>query len=357
MFRFITICFSCFFMLLPASYSWSQAKLPPPELPDAAPDMPAKPPEKPQVYPGKMPDVTISARLERAEVPVNELVRFIVELRWDKRLGKTAELQFDFPDPPEAEGLVPVGNSFRTITELEGATQHVLRQYTYEYQPKQEGTTTIGKAVVAYRRLGAVPEGSEGAADSGESDITLETHPLEVNIISPSLSLRDIARGNAAKIIIAVILAASIAALAVLFLKEQRKRASAEPIITETLEEIYEKRLQDNETMRIAGRWPDYFLGLANIIKGYLADRHNIRTRGQTNDPLVSAAREKLGEDFGESLQGFFHISDRVKFAGHIPSSAEMDRAYRTAQDIIRSGESEGTEEPMAKNKINKTGG
>jgi hypothetical protein len=312
-------------MFLFAGLTAAQVNLPPPNLGDVqpAPSAPVQP------SPGSMPEVTISARVESSEVPLNEIVTFVVELRWDKKLGETAELDFEFPDPPSAEGLTPVGNSFRTTTQLEGSLQHVLRHYTYEYQPKQEGKTRIDKAVVAYRRRGQ------------EDETTLETHPLEVTIIPPVRGIKDLAQSNIAKIIIALILLSAASVLAIAVLRERKKRIPPEPLVTETLEETYTKRLKENETLRIAGRWTDYFLGLSSLLRGYLEENYNIRTQGQTTDRLVHAVRERLGDEQAEEILGFLLLCDRVKFAGHQPGSAEMDQAYETVRRIIQLGESE----------------
>ncbi len=312
-----------------AGTALAQAGLAPPKLGDVQPAAPE------QASPGEMPDVTISARLERPEIPLNEVLVYVIELNWDKKLGRTAELDFDFPDPPVAAGLTPVGNSFRTVTELEGDVQHVLRQYTYEYQPKQEGITSLEPAVVTYRRRGA------------EDETSLETGALDVTILPPKMDIKDMVRGNAAKIIIALVLVTAAAVLAVITLRERKRKAPPEPVTTETIEESYLNRLKENETLRIAGRWADYFLGLSGLLKGYLGEKYGIRTQAQTTDRLVESVRQKLGDDTAKTLREFFLLCDRVKFAGHQPGTTEMDRAYETARSIIKLGESsvEKTEE------------
>ncbi len=323
-----TVCFFLFILFLWADSTAAQVNLPPPNLGNAYPSGPA-PSAKAQPSPGVMPDIRISARLESPEVPLNDIVTLVIEIRWDKKLGQTPELDFEFPDPPEAEGLTPVGNSFRTFTELDSGVQHVLREYTYEYQPGQEGKTRIDKAAVTYRRRG------------GEDETTLETGSLELTILPPVRGIKDLAQGNIAKIIIALILLCAGSILAAVLLRDRKKRAEPETLMTETLEETFIKRLKENETLRIAGRFSDYFLGLSSLLRAYLGEKYNIRTHGQTTDRLVGGVRERLGDKESKELKDFLLLCDRVKFAGHQPGTAEMDQAYETVRRIIQIGASE----------------
>lgn len=310
--------------------SMAQANLPPPDLsgPSSSQEEPSSLQAQPS--PGKMPDVTISARLENSKVPLNGTIKLFIELEWNKIPGETAELDFDFPDPPAAEGLVAVGNSFRTTTEIQGLSRRVFRQYAYEYEPgsdvKEGQKITLEKATVTYRRR------------SAEDGTTLETGELQVEIGPPVRTLKDVAQGNIAKIIIAAALLAAAAALLILLLRERKKGKEKEPVIEESLEEIYMKRLQENETLRIAGRWADYFFGLSGIARGYINDKYGIRTQGQTTDRMVKAVKDKLGEEQASALENFFMLSDRVKFAGHQPGSSEMDEAYDTVKSVIKLG-------------------
>ena len=283
---------------------------------------PAAAPET--VSPGEMPEVTISARLNQTEVPAGEPFQFIITVSWQKKPGgQTAELDFDFPDPPKSEGIRVTGNSFKASATADRGVTQVKREYAYEMTADKEGKLNIGAAEVIYRRRGSSEEQR------------LSTAPLDLTVGPPRMKLLEKARPHLAKLVIAGVLVLAVAGLVVLALRDRRKKAAPPPEPTETLEDRYLRKLKDNESFRIAGRYADYFLGLAGVLKGYLRERYDLRTQGQTSDKIAEALKAQTDPETADAVRSALHLCDRVKFAGHQPSSAEMDRAYEVAKSLI----------------------
>ena len=74
------------------------------------------------------------------------------------------------------------------------------------------------------------------------------------------------------------------------------------------------------------------------VLKGYLHDRLGLRTQGQTTDKIAEALKAKTDQEKADAVRNTLHLCDRVKFAGHQPSSAEMDRAYEVTRALIETG-------------------
>jgi len=202
----------------------------------------------------------------------------------------------------------------------------VVREYAYEMTADKPGKLAIGEATVVYRRRGAT------------DDQRLTTHPLEIAVGPPRRHLSEFINRRRAIFIIAATILLAGAGLGFSILRERRKQeetAAAAPV--ETLEDRYLRQLQDNETLRIAGRYADYFLGLSAVLKGYLHDRLGLRTQGQTTDKIAEALKAKTDQEKADAVRSTLHLCDRVKFAGHQPSSAEMDRAYEVVRTLIQS--------------------
>jgi hypothetical protein len=304
----------------------SPALSPAPGAPSATPSsVPATTAEP--VSPGEMPSVAISAKLDQTEVQAGDPFHLTITVSWDKKPGgQTAELDFNFPDPPKSEGIRVTGNSFKSSATAESTVTHVVREYSYELVADKQGKLSIGETIVVYYRRGAT------------DDQRLGTHPLEIAVGPPRRHLSEVLNRQRAKIIIALALALAAVGLAVMVLRDRRKKQEPPEAPTETLEDRYLRRLKDNETLRIAGRYADYFLGLSAVLKGYLHERHGIRTQGQTTDKIAEALKAKADQDRAEAVRSTLHLCDRVKFAGHQPSPAEMDRAYEVARTLIEQG-------------------
>ena len=307
-------------------------KLPPPNLgqspagtPSAAPSATPAAPAEP-VSPGEMPSVTISAKLDQTEVRAGDPFRFTVTVTWDKKPGgQTAELDFNFPDPPKSEGIRVTGNSFKASATADQLVTRVVREYSYELAADKPGKLSIGETIVVYHRRGST------------EDQRLTTHPLEITVGPPRRHLSEFINRQRAIFIIAAIILLAGAGLAVVILRERRKKQEPPAAPTETLEDRYLRQLKDNETLRIAGRYADYFLGLSAVLKGYLHDRLGLRTQGQTTDKIAEALKAKTDQEKADAVRSTLHLCDRVKFAGHQPSSAEMDRAYEVVRTLIQS--------------------
>jgi len=307
-------------------------QLPPPNLgagPSAARTQapPASPASPAQISPGEMPAITISAKLDQTQARAGDPFHFLVTVSWDKKPGgQTAELDFNFPDPPKSEGIRVTGNSFKASAAVnqQGITK-VVREYSYEMAADKEGKLSVGETNVVYRRRGATEEQR------------LTTHPLEITVGPPRRRLSEIFGPRSAKFIIAAVLLVAVAGLVVMISRDRRKKREPGPEPAETLEDRYLRRLKDNETQRIAGRYAEYFLGLSALLKGYLHERHGLRTQGQTTDKIAEALKARTDQEKADAVRSTLHLCDRVKFAGHQPGPAEMDRAYEVVRALIQS--------------------
>jgi len=147
--------------------------------------------------------------------------------------------------------------------------------------------------------------------------------------------LTEVISPHRAKLIIVGALVLAVAGLVWIVVRDRRKKAEviSEPI--ETLEDRCLRQLKDNETHRIAGHYAEYFLGLAAVLKGYLRERYQIRTQGQTTDKIADALKQAADQETADAVRNTLHLCDRVKFAGAQPGPAEMDRAYEAARSLI----------------------
>jgi hypothetical protein len=133
---------------------------------------------------------------------------------------------------------------------------------------------------------------------------------------------------------LAVLLAGIAFVLVVAVRSRRKKKAAAVAVpVEKTAEEKALELLKNADQYRIAGRYPDYFLGMEQALRSYLKEKHSIRWTGR--EKLVDEVSKATAPDLASELDQFLKFSDRVKFAGHEPLTPELDRSYQAVRRVI----------------------
>ena len=117
-----------------------------------------------------------------------------------------------------------------------------------------------------------------------------------------------------------------------------RRRAQAAPpprpaheIALEDLERLRNRRLTD------LGLFKEYYSALSGIVRAYVERRFGVRAPEMTTEEfLLSAARGGRLQGAHRALLGeFLGQSDLVKFARHVPTLADSERAWASARRFV----------------------
>ncbi len=137
--------------------------------------------------------------------------------------------------------------------------------------------------------------------------------------------------------------AAALAALIVVALagyrvlrRRERGRAAAPPrpaheVAIEELERLRGRRLTEH------GLFKEYYSALSGIVRAYLERRFSLRAPEMTTEEfLLTTARSGSLQAAHRGLLGeFLTESDLVKFARHVPTLADSERAYTAARRFV----------------------
>jgi BatD DUF11 like domain len=314
---------------LSESAAQSPINLPPPVLKqDTNKNAPApNKSEAPKKIGLPLPNVTISAKIEGPEVPVGQPIKLLIELSWTKSsMTETIPLLFDFPEPPSAKGLTLYANSFSSQTILKGGKINVIRSYKYEFSSENTGEYEISPVQVNYGWPG------------DEKKSNLATQPLKVKVAPPPFKLGNIIRHPAFAAILAFVL--SIAAIALSWGKlKSGKQTSDEKEDEPTVHEKTRSRLNSIDRFRMAGDYDEFMLSLCREFNTYIEDTMKIRAKSSSTEKICQALSDKLGEKWEERTRAFYKLCSEVKFAGHIPSADQMDKAMETVTAIVKERE------------------
>lgn len=314
------------------SFAQGHGRLPPPDLgappkaapaaasggtASAAPKVPARP----------LPSVTISARVEQTSVPRDETVRLLIEMEWEDTAAEPSPpLDFEFPDPPSAEGLTLFANSFRAQTELSGNAVKIKRLYTYEFHAEREGDVRIGEVSVNYSWIGS------------EDKAVLMTQAIPVTITGPAIKPGRLSRHPVFIAGLVLVALGSVFMLAWPWIKSKRKSEDeAEP--ERSVHEIARERLREADKLRMAGDYDSFLMSLSHEVARYLEEALEVKARATSPDRIAKALAEKFGEEWKGRITEFEKLCNKVKFAGHKPDGSEMDMAMKTAKALVAEGE------------------
>ncbi len=275
-----------------------------------------------------LPPVSITARVEDPEVPRGGTARLLVELAWEEPAGEAAApLDFEFPDPPSAEGLALYANSFNSSTRLSGSTVHYTRVHTFDFRADQEGQARISPVKVEYMR-------------TGSDDVReLETGELPLAVTEPRPGPGKLASNPAAIAGITLVLLAAAVALAWPVIKGRRgKKLAVEPVLS--VHDQMRERLGQVDRLRMAGDYTQFLVALSKEVAAYMQKALGVKARAVPAQRIETEVAQKLGTGMAERVTELFETCNQVKFAARKPSVEHMDRAMETARALVAEAES-----------------
>jgi len=315
------------FAILAIAFSTRAQNLPPPELhlpaplPGATTSAQGSTASAPQAPVGNLPSLKLSASLEPLKIYQAEFFYYLIQLTWQKQKDN-CELEFKLPEVPKAEGVKATGSEFESDNTLKAENETVKRVYMFRYYPEKSGKSTLGQADFEYRCLGTQAYAKASAP------------PFPVEILPKRFKFSDLKGNRNFQIFLAATLLAAIATSIYFILSGRKKRAAQKPVeVVITPEQKALELLKSADQFRIAGRYPDYFLGLERVLRLFLEDKYSIRWSGR--ERLVEEVGRATIPELGQAVDQLLILSDRVKFAGAEPVSAELDRSHEAVRRVI----------------------
>jgi len=314
-------------VLCPPGVMFSQEDLPsaPAAAPDPAGPGPAAPADGSTVQVSiPLPPIAISVEIDKPRLPRDDTLSMTVSLTWESPAAWLAfPIDFEFPEPPRAPGLTLYASGSRTVTELAGDTVKVAASYTFKFIADQVMETEVGPITVLCSRPGSPDQ------------LTLSAPALPVTVTQPAFNLFRLIGRSGLQLILVLVMLAAAAGLVYPRLKERRRSrfAPAEPERPPL--EASRERLREVDRLRMAGDYQGYFRALDHELARGLSEFAGLKVRGRPAEKAAEDLAREFGEQWRERYLEFEKTADRVKFAGHEPEPAELDRAMQTARELI----------------------
>jgi hypothetical protein len=122
------------------------------------------------------------------------------------------------------------------------------------------------------------------------------------------------------------------------WLRARRRRATiaapprpAHEIAAEALRTLRARHLPEH------GEWKEFYTALSGIVRRYLEDRFHVRAPEMTTEEFLAetARGGALERTHRGLLAEFLADSDLVKFARHVPTLGDSERAFSAAERFV----------------------
>lgn len=209
----------------------------------------------------------------------------------------------------------------------------------YELLAYESGSQFVPAAIVGYRAPGGEVLQFEGPKTLVNVDTLLPSLDTDIELrdiktpVEPPTDWRPALLGLAVLTIILL-------AVGLIYWLQARRRRGVGGVLRPAHEIALEALSRLRRASLIAeGRHEDYYVRLSSIVREYVEGRFALRAPEMTSEEFLAAVgrSETLGREHRGALRGFLTEADLVKFARHVPSDSDAERAYAAACDFVES--------------------
>jgi len=210
----------------------------------------------------------------------------------------------------------------------------------YELLAYESGSQFVPAPIVGYRAPGAEVAQVAGPKALVNVDALLPPADAEAEAelrdikkpVEPPTDLRPMLLGLALLVLVVLV-------VAVIYWLQGRRRGAGgllRPAHEVALEALSQLR---RTSLLTEGRHEDYYVRLSGIVRNYVEGRFALRAPEMTTEEFLAAVGrgETLGGEHRGALGGFLSEADLVKFARHVPSESDAERAYTAAREFVES--------------------
>ena len=297
------------------------------------------------------PPVTVTTRTEPQSTQVGTPFRYFVRIE----SSSDAELILPLLVDQIGEFLIrdfgstPPGELAAGATDGNGAGQKQVSEQWYELVGYSTGPQLIKGGVIGYRVAGSGIEEVEipEAVISIESLLPAESEMAIADIkeiVGPVGVPHDESAFYWALAGLALLLCLLAAALRWFWLRSAESTVPPRPpheVALEALTHLRRSKLLEE------GRQPEYYVRLSSIVRDYVEKRFQVRAPEMTTEEFLQAAQSKaeLAAEHRSRLSMFLSEADLVKFARHVPTVEQGEKAYEAAREFVTTTKIESREE------------
>ncbi|MBQ7342574.1 MAG: hypothetical protein IJW42_04885 [Alistipes sp.] len=304
---------------------------------------------------------TITSRIEPDSIMIGDRFTYIIDVEKDM-VQEVAFPEFE-ADPKGGVELVE-SHPIDTISR-DGRRLHLRKRYTMA--AFEEGRISMGAAKVLYADKNII----DTLTSNDEAILNVATFQIDstshaIFDIKPQMKMkfkfREISDYLLWSLLVAVILAGAVYGL-VRWLHSRGKSikslftpAPPEPahiVAIRALEELHNRKLWQNNLHK------EYYSGLSDILRTYLAGRYDVGAMEMTTDEIAEAVRDiEMPTKASVDLMCVLRDADLAKFAKEEPDAEQNESAYSKAYYFVEETKPaeqtlEGEDEQAVIDKIN----
>ena len=265
-------------------------------------------------------EISISASVDRVEVPLNREVKFTIKIEW---AGPQDRYEIENFENPALTNLVIRENSSSNVVEDRNGTQFTVKLYNYFLEPLEMGMGYIDGVIVKY------------VDRIHNKNNRLVTKRIGVKIVKP------VEEGEGYRAILSIISAALIAGIVFgiykfLRLRAKKKIKELEPLELEIdIEEKYLKELKSIE-QDSSKDLNEKLNSLIFYFRKYLSEKFETTFEGKSYQEFISEISEnEIEQDVKDKINDIFKRSEVLRFSGQEVTIDDFQIIYGSIEWII----------------------
>ena len=268
-------------------------------------------------------EVALEAVVDSSKVPLNRPLTLTIRASCR---GDMNQYEFQWPDPPDLNRFEIVGSSSANIVTDKSGHLLTVKEFRYILEPIGQGTGRIGPVTLLYTNK------------STQKEYSLSTRAVGVEITEP---VERSASGLTIYLLVIIgLVTVVLLAGGLIYVKKRRKVEEGPTPLVETKipEEMALEELEKVPELRLSGETKEYYSAISNTLRRYIDRTFTLRTSELTTHDIINSLRLKeVEEEISVEIEKILSICDMVKFAGHEPSSSDLDQILSMAQDFFKS--------------------
>ncbi len=268
--------------------------------------------------------ITLSAMVDKNNVPLNRTVTFTLRLQWQGSLDRYQVHRFDNPIVQNLE--IVASSSSNRVVQDDGQTL-AIQDYRYTLKPTDLGMAYIKDVIIKY------------TDNNDERSYTLRSSRIPVKIVDP------VPEPGSNSWILYLFIGIVVVGAGVFVIISRQKiiadkarieaaQAAAHDPLEQTLLQEMNTRIDLDDAHTNVGAVMSH---LSRIARTYIAEKYQGPAFESTTTELINWMREKnLDDRMIKDIELLLKQADLIKFSGHTGDRHIMDQSFSRLESLLR---------------------
>ncbi|MDZ7344065.1 MAG: BatD family protein [candidate division KSB1 bacterium] len=254
------------------------------------------------------------------QIPLNRLVTFTIELKWQ---GRLSDIEIDPLETPQLSNFKVVGSSSSNWVGLENGEPTSITTFADALKPEGLGMGYLEKMGVSYLEKA-----------TGER-LTLSTERIGIEITDPVPEPGQAPLGMALAVGLLICAALAVLVFQIEARAKQKEAARLAAMAEKPMEEEFLSELKSAIDINTT-ETKEAFVAISRLLRRYLSRRYDIPAQGISTTEVVAALRKNAAaEEHIPAIEEILQTCDLFKFSGEAGDPSRLARTFALTENLL----------------------